>query len=159
MRFPQHYREYAVGHSYEGFTLNSTDRWLPGWFAETVLGVVLGTLGHPCCGRGVGRIEVINAAAYRLLNGVTNWGITRDRRRVDVPITVDQAITLAPWYRDWIGPDGSITVDGEDESGDIWADAKLVAARCDDCGRLLDARGRWSAKVIQEHRPECNAAQ
>ena len=58
--------------------------------------------------------------------------------------TVDQAITLAPWYRDSIGPDGSITVNGADESGDIWADAKLVAVRCDDCGRLLDARGRWA---------------
>lgn len=105
MRFPHHYREYAVGHSYEGFTLNVTDRWLPGWLAETVLGALLGALGHPCCGRGLGRIEVINAAAYRLLSNVANWGISRDRRRVHVPLTVDQAITLAPWYRDSIGPE------------------------------------------------------
>jgi hypothetical protein len=69
------------------------------------------------------------------------------------PITVDQAITSvrgAGWFH---------TVDGEDESGDIWADAKLVAVRCDQCGRVLDARGRWSAKAIPEHRPECNAAE
>lgn len=158
MKLPKYRREYSTGHSYCGFTLHVRDRWLPGWLAEHAVEAFQAALGHPCCGKGpLQYIPGIDIALIRIESAVLNWGHRRDQQIVDVPLTAEQALAIQPLWRDDIAPDGYLTVDGEDDTGDIWAGARLVAVRCDDCGQLIDAAGRWSAKARDEHDANCQA--
>lgn len=120
-------REWSVAHGRDGFVLLVYDRWIVGLIAEWIVEKLLAILGHPCCGRGIGRIPGIDHAAFVLLNA-PNQLRRHDTRVARLPLTVEQAFTFQPSLRH----DSLITVNGTDDSGDTWADAVMVGALDDD---------------------------
>lgn len=67
------------------------------WWVGEVTENALHFIGHPCCGRGIGRVRPIGWLAYRLLQ----WGETvRSNKRIEVAdtaITEDQYRDLGVW--------------------------------------------------------------
>ncbi len=113
-------RHYHVMHGRDGFTLMARDRWLPGIAAETGANAFLAALGHPCCGRGLGRIPGVDYLAFRVLNA-PNRLLRRDKRVMEIPLTVEQALTLQPsWAESYF------LIDGTDEDGYTYQDAVMV---------------------------------
>jgi hypothetical protein len=151
-------REYTVGHSHRGFTLEARDYPLVRWLVGEGVEWLLGSLGHPCCGRGLGRIGPVFEVSHRALEAAVNWQRRSGERVAAVRLTTEQALALQPRFAEDTGPDGWITVNGEDEDGDVWSDAVLIGVRCEDCHQVIDAAGRWSAIVLKEHAYECSAA-
>lgn len=98
-------RCYWTGHSRDGFHLSVMDRWLPAVVAEGVVNTLLAALGHPRCGRGIGRIPGVDYVAYLLLDA-PNRLCQRDREVLKLPVTEGQALTIEPswaestWWRD-----------------------------------------------------------
>jgi len=121
-------RRWSVVHGRDGFALYVRDCWLPGILAEHVTGAFLAALGHPCCGRGIGRIpsDHFDIMWFTVLNWPCRFAV-RDRMVIDLPLTVEQALTLAPsWAGDFM------MVDGTDEYGYTWQDAVMVGTPYDD---------------------------
>lgn len=94
-----------VSHSSDGFKLVveavPTWRWLVGAGTETTLGA----LGHPCCGRGLGRVPFVNTAAYRLLSAAVRTGV--GPYVFSQPISVEDALAVCPTLdvEQWSGHD------------------------------------------------------
>ncbi|GAA1568614.1 MULTISPECIES: hypothetical protein [Kribbella] len=84
----------SVSHSARGFALVveavPTWRWVVGAGTESTLSA----LGHPCCGRGLGRVPFVGTAAYRLLSVAVRTGVGPDV--FSRPISVDEALAVCP---------------------------------------------------------------
>lgn len=90
-------REYSVCGGNDGFVLDVRDRWLPGLAAEHLVTGVLAALGHPCCGRGLGRIEKVRELSCLLLVA-PNQLFHRDRHLVHLSLTTEEAFALEPTF-------------------------------------------------------------
>lgn len=116
-------RKWSVTHGRDGFMLWVRDEWVPYLVAEKVNHAVLAALGHPCCGRGLGRIsgDWIDLFWYRWLN-LPHRLYRFGKPVIEIPLTVEQAFTLAPHWRDeeWV------TIDGVDDYGGEWRDGVMV---------------------------------
>jgi hypothetical protein len=152
------HREYSVGCSYRGFSLTAYDYPLGRWALATLVEWLFGLLGHPCCGRGLGRIWPIGTVSYRLLSAALNLLTGAGASVLEIALTAVQALALHPRYAEDTGPGGWITLDGEDEDGDVWVDGALVAVRCDKCDQVV-AAGRGSAHVVKKAHAEGCAGQ
>lgn len=75
------------------FRLWVTDRLWLAVALEFVVERLLELLGHPCCGRGLGRIERVNVAAFQLLNLPNRF---LDRPVVCLPVSDEDAELLQP---------------------------------------------------------------
>ena len=94
------YRTANVAHSRDGFELHVIDT---PWWASAVRATgeeALEILGHPCCGRGIGRIGPICALAFRILQLVHRPEFRHGRKLLEVAITADQARHLNPEFVD-----------------------------------------------------------
>lgn len=91
-------RRTHVGHSLAGWHLTVWDRYVPALLAEAVVNGVLACLGHPCCGRGIGRWEPFSGLAFRFLN-LPNRLAHRDRELLSLPLTAEQAAAIEP---EWV---------------------------------------------------------
>ena len=97
-------RRVHVTHSRWGYTLRVTEtpRWAVAfaWAWETVL---MGLLGHPCCGRGVwGRLPEplsyrICTLAYSGLNATGRVDWKREQLLLELAVTEEQAAVLLPY--------------------------------------------------------------
>jgi len=125
------HREYTVGHSHRGFTLAARDCPLSRWLVSEVVERPLGLLGHLCWGRGLGRLGPVFVMSRGALNAAMDWQMHSGERIAEVRLTAEQAMALEPRFIEDAGADGGITVDGEDEDGDVWSDAVLVGVRCE----------------------------
>ena len=128
-------RRYDVTHGRTGFKMSVFDRWLPGVATEAAVNAVLAALGHPCCGRGLGRIPGVDVAAFTVLNW-PNRLMRRDKRVLELPLTEAQALTLEPswaenrWW-DYLDPDEQLvrcTADHHDHQDDHGAEHEGGAA-------------------------------
>lgn len=90
-------RRYWVSHGRDGFALDVRAMWVPYLLAEFVTEKILALLGHPCCGRGLGRIRGIDYAAFVFLNAPNRlW--RHNREVIRLPLMREQALLLQP---DW----------------------------------------------------------
>ncbi len=100
-------RTATVAHSRDGFTLHVTDT---PWWAATVRATAeeaLEVLGHPCCGRGLGRSDPVRDVAFTFMQVVDRFEADRQRIVLDIEVTADQAHQLAPEFVDaWEGDVG-----------------------------------------------------
>jgi len=149
------HREYTVRHSHRGFTLAARDYPLSRWLVSEVVERPLGLLGHPCCGRGIGRLGPVFEVSRGALNAAIDWQMHSGERIAEVRLTAERAMTLEPRFIEDAGADGWITVDDEDEDGDVWSDAVLIGVRCKHCHQVIDAAGRSSARMMADHIDEC----
>lgn len=85
-------RRYHVVHSSSGFRLSVMDHSRLALFLESVIEHILSLAGHPCCGRGIGKLDIVNALAFRLLNFPTRFPV---HQVVCLPLPVEQARILA----------------------------------------------------------------
>lgn len=117
-------RQWSVTHGRDGFGLWVRDEWIPYLVVKKVNHAILVALGHPCCGRGpLGRIPGDRAQLFwfkwlNLPNGLGRFS----KKVIEIPLTVEQAFTLSPHWRDeeWI------TIDGVDDYGDEWRDGVMI---------------------------------
>lgn len=153
--------EVHVTHSWRGFELSVVRvgrlRWMVGHGIEDALA----WLGHPCCGRGIGRIRPIFNAAHRLLT----WGLTvaEGRMLVTLPLTsADAAAVDDGVSAELADPDGLYRpLDGVDTYalGDTsygleWSDGRFVALHCPRCGDRI-AAAIWPLEAVRRHEAEC----
>jgi hypothetical protein len=105
MKQPQwmYRRKWWVGHSKDGFHISCWDVWLPYHVAEKVVETALAVVGHPCCGRGLGRIPGVDVAAYVVLNLPNRWW-RHSVHIIEIPVTREQALRIQPSWADekWI---------------------------------------------------------
>lgn len=145
------HRTLSTRYGYNGFELVVTDHPTWRWLVEAGVDRLVAMLGHPCCGHGLGRIPSVATGAYHLINWAGHVGDKHSTVVVRLSLTTAQALALNIYWQDSIRPGGWITVDGADEDGDVYKDARLVAVKCPDCGRLIPAEGRWQQAVLDEH--------
>lgn len=114
-------RHWDTCHGRDGFALVGWDMWLPFLVAEKAVETFLAAIGHPCCGRGLGRIPGVDMLFWEVLNLPSGWW-RHNRRVIELLLTAEQAFTIQPSWRDetWI------TIDGEDEDGYLWRDGAMV---------------------------------
>lgn len=96
------HRVFWTTHGRDGWSLAVVDRSPVRAAGEWLVESGLGLLGHPCCGRGIGRVGFINLVFFRLLNASTNWAARADRRVVTIPLTEGQVQALNPQMADRI---------------------------------------------------------
>ena len=58
--------------------------------------VIMTILGHPCCGRGIGRIETIEVLAYKLLSKAHAYEYKDEVVVLDLTVSEDEAFTADP---------------------------------------------------------------
>ena len=95
------HREHLVARTRDRYVLTVTDRPVLRYLAEVVIEHGMAALGHPCCGRGAGRLPFVHAPANALLYGVLTWASRRDRCIEDIPLTEGQARALNPGFIEW----------------------------------------------------------
>ncbi len=61
-------------------------------FTERTMGV----LGHPCCGRGLGKSEAIEVFCYKLLNKAYAYEHKNEVVVLDLTVSEDEAFTADP---------------------------------------------------------------
>ena len=145
-----------VTHGHAGFTLIIEDT--PFWALALASSIdqVLAWAGHPCCGRGLGRIDPICGWAYSLLNWGYGVSFRHTTIRLEMPLTAQQAVEDLDAFPGWI-EEGRLVIDGEDEYGDIFADGVLIAIRCDDCQAAVPVTGTYLETVAHHHAEDCTA--
>jgi hypothetical protein len=124
------HRTHRVSHSKDGWALRVYDEAVLGTVAEVVAERALALLGHPCCGRGPlaklqisfrqlrrfgvptpGDVEAygerdenaLDYFWYRVLNLPNRFH--RSTELLRLPMTEEQARTLAPDFVDFYGPE------------------------------------------------------
>jgi hypothetical protein len=53
-------------------------------------------LGHPCCGRGIGKVEAIGASSNRLLSKAHSYEYTHEVLVLDLTVSEDEAFMADP---------------------------------------------------------------
>ncbi|GAA1661355.1 hypothetical protein GCM10009744_63870 [Kribbella alba] len=139
-----------VSHSWRGYELEveAVPSWR--WLIASVTESTLSAVGHPCCGRGLGRMPFLGGAAYRTLAAAIRLG--SGTRTFSTHISAAEAAVVSPAFDQ--GADFPVT--GEDEDGSVWDDGCFVAFRCEQCGNLIEA-DTWRAAAEELHRPECRS--
>jgi hypothetical protein len=103
---PAMHRVWWLGSDREGFVLRVVDRRVFRHAVEVGVEWVLVALGHPCCGRGVGRLGLVYVPSNALLYGVLGWASRGDRVVAHIRLTEDQARALDPGFvRRWLDDD------------------------------------------------------
>lgn len=121
-------REYNVVHGRDGHQLVIRDCWWPGVLAEKATEAVLAALGHPCCGRGIGRIPRTEVFWFSVLNWPCRFA-ARDNEVLSLPLTPEQAAALRP---DLADDPIMFPADGTDDYGYTWANGVMVGSPDDD---------------------------
>ena len=88
------HRVYWVTHGRDGATLRVVDRRLVRHLVEGAVEGVMAAVGHPCCGRGLGRLDVISWAAHSLLCGALNWAARGERVVARIRLSDEEARAL-----------------------------------------------------------------
>ncbi len=100
------HRTANVAHSRDGWSLHVTDT---PWWAAAVRATgeeALEVLGHPCCGRGLGRVGPVCDLAFRFVQIVNRFEADRQRIVLGIEVSADQALQLAPEFVDAWEDDG-----------------------------------------------------
>jgi hypothetical protein len=155
-------RRVHVTHSRWGYALRVTDtpRWAVAvaWAYETVL---MGLLGHPCCGRGIwGRLpeplaDRLCALAHQGLTATGRVDWNRERVVAELPLSEEQGAVLRP-PRPLDEEDGD--VDDDEES--LEDDGIILDATCPWCAVDFadgEAPSAWAINLSRLHmeRHEC----
>jgi hypothetical protein len=94
------HRVYLVTHGRDGATLRVVDRRLVRHLVEGAVEGVMAAVGHPCCGRGLGRLGVAYWPAHALLVGVMQWATRGERIVARIRLSDEEAQTLSAWWCD-----------------------------------------------------------
>jgi hypothetical protein len=121
-------REYHVAHGRDGHHLAVRNCWRPALVANWAMQTVLAMLGHPCCGRGLGRIPKTDLFWHTAMDWPCKL-MARDRPVISIPLTYEQAAILRP---DLIDDPIMFPADGTDEYGYTWKDAVMVGTPDDE---------------------------
>lgn len=89
-------RRYYLTYGQDGFALRVADQHVVQQMCEAVVETTLTLLGHPCCGRGLGRWEPISDLAFRLLN--LPYRFLPDRVVTHLPVSDEHAEVLDPVF-------------------------------------------------------------
>lgn len=148
--------EANVSHSWRGFELR-IDR-VP--FVRLVTGRlledILAGLGHPCCGRGLGRIDHIQWASWKTLSWAVRMAM--GATVTSLPLTSSQARALSDSVATELDdPEGIYhPLDGIDEDGCEWSDGRFVAFHCPECDQRIPA-ATWPAEARERHIEACTS--
>jgi hypothetical protein len=137
-----------VSHSWRGYELEveAVPSWR--WLVATATESSLSAIGHPCCGRGVGRVPFLGGAAYRILTTAIRLG--SGTRTFTTHLSAAEAAAVSPSLG--LGEDFPVT--GEDDDGSVWDDGRFVAFRCEQCGDLTEA-DTWRSAAEDLHIRDC----
>lgn len=92
-------RRAHVWHGSDGYkVVISETAW---WAVAASVGYdrLMDTIGHPCCGLGLGRVGPVFDAAWKLLLATVALDFDHTYRRVEIPVGADIAREL--WLGDW----------------------------------------------------------
>jgi hypothetical protein len=75
---------------------------------------LMDVLGHPCRGRGIGRLDPAGDLAWKLLRSTANIDWDHTSRLADIP--VDENVARALWLGDWDEWQEILSDDPDDDS-------------------------------------------
>lgn len=65
-------------------------------FVRSLTERIMGILGHPCCGKGLGKSETIEVFCYKLLNRAYEYEYKNEVVVLDLTVSEDEAFTADP---------------------------------------------------------------
>jgi hypothetical protein len=107
-------RRARVWHGRDGYKLAISDS---AWWALAISVTydrLMDVLGHPCCGRGIGRLDPAGALAWKLLQSTANIDWDHTSRLAELP--VDEDVARALWLGDWDEWQEILSDDSDDDS-------------------------------------------